>query len=519
MPPKSFPLFALLCLLTFSSAIGVAGPAAAEPKADAPPASAASTLTPGQAKAALDTLQNDDKRKAMIDTLQAIASATPPEKKTAIPIDANGLGAQLLLTISEQLGEAARDVVSAAQSVTQFPALWYWLQTAANDPATYRLLFDIAWKLVVVFGGALSVEWLTVWLLRRPKAALDARIPYVARASAVVLDRIDPPSSTADLADVPDLHRRHRSLTRAWQSLVRLPFALGRLLLELLPVLVFVGGVSLLLDTQIGDAGVTRLAILAIVNAYVVARIIISVQRALFGPLALFTVREETAAYMDIWIRRIVTVGAAGIAVANIALLLGLYRSGYAALIRLVMLVVHLFLVVVILQCHRPIADALRAPLNASGIMSVLRNRLASVWHVLAIAIVMAMWGVWAFNVQNGITLVLQYFVGTVAVILATRLVQMLALSLIDRGFRIKPEILHRFPVWRPAPIATCRCCAASRPARSRSRALSRCSRSGASMPSCGSMAARSAAASSLRWRPSASLRCRRRRSGKAPTR
>lgn len=446
--PKSFPLFALLCLLIAGPLVaGVSAPALAQ-KADVPPAAAANTLTPDQAKAALDTLQNDAKRKEMIDTLRAIASATPapPEAKPAIPLEADSLGAQLLLTISEQAGDFAREIGSAAQQVTRFPALWYWLQRSANDPATYQLLFDIAWKLAVVFGGALAAEWLIVWLLRRPQALLEARIPYSARAPAVVLDRIDPPSSTADITEVPDLQRRHRSLTRAWQSLVRLPFVLGRLLLELLPVVVFTGVVALLLGTQIGDAGVTRLAILAIVNAYIVARVIVCVMRALFGPLSLFTVREETAAYMEIWTRRIVAVGATGIAIANVALLLGLYRSGHAALIRLVMLVDHLFVVVIILQCRRSVADALRARVNATGIMSILRNRLASLWHVLAIAVVMALWGVWALNIQNGYALLLQYFVGTVVVVLATRLVSMVALSLIDRGFRIKPEILQRFP-------------------------------------------------------------------------
>jgi hypothetical protein len=60
----------------------VTSPALAQ-KADAPPAPAASTLSPDQAKAALDTLQDDVKRKEMIDTLRAIATATPasPEKK------------------------------------------------------------------------------------------------------------------------------------------------------------------------------------------------------------------------------------------------------------------------------------------------------------------------------------------------------------------------------------------------------------------------------------------------------
>ena len=72
--------------------------------------------------------------------------------------------------------------------------------------------------------------------------------------------------------------------------------------------------------------------------------------------------RAETAAYIEIWVRRIVTVGVSGIAFANVALLLGLHHAGYLALLRMVMLVVHLFIVVIILQCRRQVADAIRAP-------------------------------------------------------------------------------------------------------------------------------------------------------------
>jgi small-conductance mechanosensitive channel len=440
LAPKFLPLFALLCLL-------IAGPAHAQ-KTDAAPVPVANALTPEQANRALETLQDDGKRNQMIETLRAIAQATPakPEAKPAIPLTADSLGAQLLLTVSEQVGETVREISAAARSVTRFPALWFWLQRTANDPSTYQLLFDIAWKLALVFGSALTAEWLMSRLLRRPLNLLEARIPYAARAPARVLDQIDPPSSTADITEVPDLHRRHRSLTRVWQSLVRLPFVLGRLALELLPVVVFAGVVALLLGTDIGDAGVTRLAILATVNAYVLARGIICLTRALFGPLSLFTVREETAAYIEIWTRRIVAVGASGIAFANVALLLGLQRGGYAALLRLVMLVVHLFVVVIILQCRRPVAQAIHAPPGATGVMGVVRNRFAGLWHVLAIAVVLALWGVWALSIQNGYTLLLQYFVGTIIVALVTRLVSIVALSLIDRGFRIRPEILQRFP-------------------------------------------------------------------------
>ncbi|MDB5655213.1 MAG: small-conductance mechanosensitive channel, partial [Tardiphaga sp.] len=440
LAPKFLPLFALLCLL-------IAGPAHAQ-KAAASPAPVANALTPEQANRALETLQDDGKRNQMIETLRAIAQAAPvkPEAKPAIPLTADSLGAQLLLSVSQQISEIGREIANAARSVVRFPVLWNWLQRTAEDPATYNLLFDIAWKLALVFGVALAAEWLVGRLLQRPLVALEKRIPYAARAPVRVIEKVDPPSSTADITEVPDLHRRHRSLTRAWQSLVRLPFVLGRLLLELLPVVVFAGTATLLLGTEIGDAGVTRLAILAVVNAYVLARALVCVVRALFGPLSLFTMREETAAYIEIWSRRIVAIGVSGVAFANVALLLGLYRGGYLAIIRLVMLAVHLLLVVVILQCRSPVAKAIRAPVGATGIASLLRNRAASLWHVLAIAVVLALWGVWALNIRNGYALMLQYFVGTLIVGLVTRLVSMVVLSLIDRGFRIKPEILQRFP-------------------------------------------------------------------------
>ena len=186
--------------------------------------------------------------------------------------------------------------------------------------------------------------------------------------------------------------------------------------------------------------------ILAVVNAYALSRGLICVVRALAGPFGLFRVRAETAAYIEIWARRIVAVGVSGIAFANVALLLGLHRAGYAALLRLVMLVVHLFIVVIILQCRRQVAEAIRAPAGREGVAARVRNRVAGLWHFLAIALDLALWAVWALNIRNGYSLLLQYFVGTIAVVLIARLATILVLSLIDRGFRISPDILQRFP-------------------------------------------------------------------------
>jgi moderate conductance mechanosensitive channel len=442
---KLFPAILLACALLIVPAAAQTG---AAPGAAPATANNADALTPDQARRALETLQDDTKRAQIIDTLRAIANASPQpaEPKPAIPLEADSLGAQLLLTVSDQVSEISHEVADLARTLTHFPALYYWIVRTANDPAAYDQLLDISWKLALVFGCAFAAEWLVFRLIRRPVALLEARVPQTARAPAQTLTMADPPSSAADLAAEPERHQRRLSLARAWQSLVRLPFVLGRLALELLPVLVFVGVATLLLGTGIGDFATTRLVILAVVNAYALSRGLICVARALAGPFGLFRIRAETAAYIEIWARRIVAVGVSGVAIANVALLLGLHRAGYAGLLRLVMLVVHLFIVVIILQCRRQVAEAIRAPAGREGAAARLRNRFASLWHYLAIVLDLALWAVWALNIRNGYSLLLQYFVGTIAVALITRLATIVVLSLIDRGFRISPDILQRFP-------------------------------------------------------------------------
>jgi small-conductance mechanosensitive channel len=472
---KLFPSILLACALLASPALAETG---AAPKPAASPAANTDALTPDQAKRALETLQDDTKRAQMIDTLRAIAKASPdkaapdkasPDKtlpdtgpapapaaqpasepQSALPLTADSLGAQLLLTISDQVDDFSHEVADIARTLTHFPAFYYWIVRTANDPAAYDQLLDIAWKLALVFGCAFVAEWVVFRLIQRPVAFLETHLPQTAQAPAetvaVVSEQADPPSDASELAAEPEQHQRRVNLARVWQSLVRLPFVLGRLLLELLPVIVFVGVATALLGTALGQLATTRLVIFAVVNAYALSRGLICVARALAGPFGLLRVRAETAAYIEIWARRIVGVGVSGIAFANVALLLGLHHAGYIALLRLVMLIVHLFVVVIILQCRRQIAAAIRAPHGRQGVAARARNRIASLWHIPAIVIVIGLWAVWALNIRNGYSLLLQYFVGTIAVALVTRLATIVVLSVIDRGFRISPDLLQRFP-------------------------------------------------------------------------
>ena len=455
MSHKLFPPILLACALFALPAFAQTGAAPKDgPKAAVSAANNADGLTPDQAKRALDTLLDDKKRAQMVDTLRAIANASPqaqaappaPEPRPAIPLTADSLGAQLLLTVSEQVGEVSHEIADMVRTLTHFTAFYYWIVRTATDPSAYDQLLDIAWKLALVFGCALAAESLIFRITKRPVALLEARLPQTAHAPARTLGRVDPPSAAADVVAEPELQQRRLSLARAWQSLVRLPFVLGRLALELLPVLVFIGVAMMLLGTGVGEIATTRLVILAVVNAYALSRGLICVVRALAGPFGLLRARAETAAYIEIWARRIVTVGISGVAFANVALLLGLHRAGYAALLHLVMLIVHLFIAVIILQCRRQVAEAIRAPAGRGGTAARVRNRVAGLWHYLAIVLDLALWAVWALNIRNGYSLLLQYFVGTTAVVLIARLATIVVLSLIDRGFRISPDILQRFP-------------------------------------------------------------------------
>ncbi len=356
----------------------------------------------------------------------------------------DSLVVEVLTSASQQITQISRDVSEAADALLRWPVLWHWLRTTAQDPETLSFLVDVTWKLLIVFGSALGVSWLVTMLMRRPLALIEARIPLVARAPAKVVTAEVPPGG-APPEEVHELKRRRLNLTRVWQATIRVPFVLGRLILELLPVIAFSIVCTLLLSTEIGDAGVTRMAILAVVNAYLTYRVIVCLMRALFGPLSLFVVREDTAAYIELWTRRIVGLAAIGITIAKFAVLLGLYRAGYIAILRVVMLIAHLLVVVVILQCRHQVAAWLR-PTKTSGFVPALWSRFARLWHIVAIGVVMGLWLVWALNIQNGFTLILQYLGGTLLALGVTRLAILVVLGLIDRGLRVRPDLLAKMP-------------------------------------------------------------------------
>jgi moderate conductance mechanosensitive channel len=459
-PFNTLPLRLIFAgLLTAAAVCGASGESTGT--SSHPPSSQGGTVTPEQARRALEVLEDDNKRAQTIETLHAIVGVMVPTQNSSSanapgpltkgtkesgtrvdePVDtvtADSLGAQMLVQISEWISAASDNIQTAVRTITHFPLLWRWVEETANDPHARDRLFDSALKLLVVFCFALTLEWLAQRAVRRPMTALENLAEGVRRKQR---ERV---AAMAGSAPGDASH-----LDRTWRLLQRLPLAIARLLLDLLPVLVFAAAGHVLLGTPLGEPVTTRFAILAFINAYVICRVIMCIARMLVlpggQPFRLLELRDETAAYIEVWVKRIAVVAVFGIAMAEVARLLGLHRAGYAALVRIVMLVVHLFVVIILLQCRRTVADWIRAP-APRGAVAALRNRLAELWHVAAIFFVIALWVVWAMRVQNGYGLMLQYFLAMLAVVVAARLVSIVVLGGLDRIFRINPEFAARFP-------------------------------------------------------------------------
>ena len=471
-------------------------PAAAAAAAKPP---AAPALTPAETKQMIDLLNDPQKRAAFTATLEtlqkAVAVVSPPKPADApVKLAPDSVGAQLLKEGTAWASGLSGQFVSFGRVLGNLPSVWAFTQRTADDPAMRARAIDAAWRLVLVLAVAGLGEW-ALWRLLRPAVAGIARLapaaaPGVAPEVApgvTVGAAAKPPSSAADArvdaavqaADAPGegvaaaaptqeelagvslegvapedredaavehvLRRRHFARTVA--MLKRLPFVLLCFLLDLLPLGVFIG---------VGYAGTlfatphTAAVLQAAVGAYAICRLATSLTRMVFSPgaprLRLVHVGEPGAVYAVVWVRRIFAVAAFGYAASQIGALFGLPIPANDAFLKAVFLVVHLLVIVMILQCRGSVAARIRSPRPNPGVGGRVRNRLASVWHLVAIFYIAGLWLVWAAEVRHGYVRIWHVFLVTIGVLAVARLLGVVLLGGLDRALRVSPEARARYP-------------------------------------------------------------------------
>jgi small-conductance mechanosensitive channel len=463
----------LILLLMCTVVLGAPMPSAAQ-KPGGPP-SAPPAISADQAHAVLDVLNDPAKRAAFAATLNAIIKAlpgsapaaapaatepaTPPPGQTTlegltIPLAPDSLGAQVLLSASAFVNRVGNQAMDAMDTVQSLPLLYGWAVVMATNPIARNLLADVAWRVALVLACAAAVEYGLRRAMQRPIRRLEGLAPAVRIAESEEPAPIEPidddPVARAEAGDMEAPHVARRQRPSAWTLLKRVPLVFARLALELVPVLGIALIGHLIAASSLGGQTVSRLIILAVVDAYAICTAFLCVARMFLSPeesrLRLFHLPDTTAAYVMGWTRRLILIAVFGYAVGEVGLLLGLSDLAHDAMEKAVGLVLHVCLAFIVIRNRRPVRHWLRAPQGATGLVATMRNRFARVWHWVALFFLAAGWLIWAIEVPHGYAAVLHYFIVTAFVLIGARLALLLLLGVVDRFMRPAPDAAVLYP-------------------------------------------------------------------------
>jgi small-conductance mechanosensitive channel len=437
--------------------------AAAQPAAASAASGAALTLTPEQARQALSVLNDPTRRAQVSDTLQAIAaagalSAPPASAAAAAPAHAasgaaalvptafqsNGLASQLARQGAHwaaHLGTSLRSSVAALLDVASVRAWWHWQST---NPQARSVLGQVVGSLLAALLPALVLEWFARRLLRRAYTALAARRERgdedgTAQAATAGTSSLTPAATgKAPEAKVKQSAIHHLTL------LQRLPRALLTMVLRLLPLAVFIGAASALMSIVTDDGSPQDRALDSLIDIYVLCRLIVIASGFFLQPTAprlrLLRMSDVWAVFVQRWIVRIVAVVGAGSAIAEIAQSLGLNDAAHLALMKVVALAGHIMISILILKCAKPVGELIRNRFAASKSLQMFGNALADAWAWFAIFVVMALWFIWALDVQNGYRTLLHLGGFTLAILVGARVIAIVIFGAMARLFHVEGD-------------------------------------------------------------------------------
>lgn len=234
-----------------------------------------------------------------------------------------------------------------------------------------------------------------------------------------------------------DAMNRHRTL----HVLRRVPVALLRLLVELLPVLAF--AVVFWIGLAALDMNPATTRIYSAVGVITIgAWSLLALLRSILSPkqpaLRLLGADDGFPRRLYAWLRLVVIVAAVAAAMIQWAEAITMPTRGVRALARLIVLIEHLLLAGMIWDLRKPIAERLTPPRRVRdkpfGRMLALA---ANWWWVPALFFDLALWLVWAAQIRDGYERIWRLFLSTVVIIVAARFAAIALLGLLDRLLRL----------------------------------------------------------------------------------
>ncbi|WP_425106326.1 mechanosensitive ion channel domain-containing protein [Ancylobacter sp.] len=399
----------------------ITGPLAAQtagaPTAvEAPPA--ASPVPEGRTsdlRALLDTLSDEAARSRFLAQLRALVDSEAGTV-SAMPAGTTEEAApgrdDWLSGATQSLGAFSGSVLSLVGEIEQLPVQAEKLFSDLSDPLVLERVGWAVTMIIAVLAAALLAEYTATRLLAGLRRAIEARPAHGLFMRALLL-------------------------------------AL-RTLIDIVPITAFAAaafGVLALVELNF----IVRLAVVTVINANVLARLILVGARAVLTPdapqMRLFPLDHESAAYGYLWVRRFTYTLVYGHFLLRAAWVLGLALPTYRFFGNLLGLFVAGMCVVFVLQIRGGVARRLRRLGAREGRVARLRNAVADFWHVLAIAYVIAGFLVWTLDVDGGFAFLARATLLSLLTLALASLIIALMLRAFERVFKLNAEMRTRYPL------------------------------------------------------------------------
>ena len=380
-------------------------PAVAQQKKADPAATSGKTVVDAKALQKLvKTIEDDGARKQFIERLKALIAADAAIQKKA----AEGPG--FLERLALQARKLTDGLASLSDVISDLPNAWTWLNNRLSSKAQRDLLLAGLWKSALAIVLGLLAELLLRWLLLGPRRRVEDREREV------------------------------------WP--VRAGFLALRTALDLLPIAGFAAAAYAVLPQLNPSAATSRVA-LTLIFGFILVRAILAVFRAILTPragsLRLLPLTDGTAAYLYVWVRRIANTAVYGYFGLQALAVFNLPVAAYEAILRLLGVIVLVMIIVFILQNRKAVATWLRGDPEASR-MRRAAGRAGDIWHIVAIAYVLAGFFVWLLGVDGGFAFMARATVLTVLIVGVAGLAMIGIRRLLDRLFRIEDDLREMNP-------------------------------------------------------------------------
>jgi len=361
----------------------------------------------------IETLEDDKAREQLISQLNVMLQAMGAESP-ATDNEVATATAELLRSISTEVAQLASGATRVVDAVDILPRTADWVGNIARDPEARQQWGILLARLAAILGSGYLAAWLVFRLLVQPRRAALAARSYGRFAG------------------------------------IAMRFAL--LLLDAIPIAVFALTAYPVLAV-VDPNEESRLVALAWINASIIVRVALVAGRFLLSPdarsLRLVHTDDETAQYLQIWLRRITGTAVFGYFGLQSAQLLGLKQMLYQPLLHILGLLVFVLLFIFVMQNRTTVGMMIHGRMDedrSHSMLSSLRIRLAGIWHIVAAIYLILLYGVWAIGIPDGFSYILRATVLTLVVLAVTQGLLSLLDTLFRRGLSLRSDLNDRFP-------------------------------------------------------------------------